>query len=88
MDSDIEKYIGPIALLGVFILVVIAYSIAKRKELVCPNCHSKNKAKTGNRKDIDRSKWLIKYPIPDFNIEYECLDCGSKYWSTIERIYP
>jgi hypothetical protein len=39
------------------------------------------------KKDIDRSgRGLIAAPVPDYDYEYECLDCGHRFWSTIEGI--
>jgi len=61
--------------------------IAKRRELTCSKCGSKNTKKTGNKREIDRSRrGLIAAPVPDCDHEYECLDCEYRFWSTIEGI--
>lgn len=62
--------------------------IAKRRTLTCSECGSRKTQKTGNKRDIERSRRaLIATPAPAYDYEYECLDCGCKFWSTIESIW-
>jgi DNA-directed RNA polymerase subunit RPC12/RpoP len=78
-----------VAILVVLALIVVSFNIAKRLSLTCSECGSKKTGKTGNKRDINRSRRaLIAGPVPAFDFEYECLNCGNKFWSTIENVFP
>jgi DNA-directed RNA polymerase subunit RPC12/RpoP len=78
-----------VSILAVLALIIVSFMIAKRRSLTCSECGSRKTRKTGNERDIERARRaLIAGPLPYCDYEYECLECGSKFWSTIESIYP
>lgn len=77
-----------VAILIVLALIAVSYNIAKRLSLTCSECGSKKAGKTGNKRNIDRAgRALIAGPLPAYDIEYICIKCGNKFWSTIEGIF-
>ena len=77
-------YIGYLVLLIVIALLVLTYLMIRRKSLTCPYCKSHKRIRTGNRKKID----LPNSPTPfiklyKYNIEYQCHECGKKFWGMI-----
>lgn len=78
-----------VSVLIVLALIIVSFNIAKRRALTCPECGSKKTKQTGNKRDIDRTRRaLVSSPLPAYDYEYECLNCGNKFWSTIESIFP
>jgi len=77
-------YIGSIALLIVIALMVFAYWLVRRKSLTCPHCKSHKRIRTGNRKRVELQKGSIPYiQLYKYNVEYQCRECGMKFWSMI-----
>jgi hypothetical protein len=76
-------------LLILFLVFIIAFTFyfAKKKELKCRDCGSDQIIRTGNRREIPRSKKpIIGVGLP-YEYEYQCKKCGSLFWSPIESFY-
>ena len=77
-----------ISIILVILLIIGTFIYAKRRELTCSKCGSQKIKKTGNKKDVARSKRaIIAGPVPYYEHEYECLNCNHHFWSTIESIW-
>jgi DNA-directed RNA polymerase subunit RPC12/RpoP len=73
---------------AIFLVIVISFRIARKRELRCPKCNSNRTEKSGKRREIERSRRaLIAGPQPYHDYEYICKDCGHTFWSTIESIW-
>ena len=76
-----------IAFLVLALLIGITFYLARRRELTCPECRSRKSKKTGERKVVERKRRaLIAGPFPYYDYEYECKNCGHKFWSPIESM--
>uniref|UniRef100_UPI0032169762 hypothetical protein n=1 Tax=uncultured Draconibacterium sp. TaxID=1573823 RepID=UPI0032169762 len=80
--------IGIISFTIVVGLIILAYFLARKSALVCPNCKCKEYEKTGNKRELERNKRpLIAGPVPEYELEYKCKKCKQTYWSAIEKVH-
>ena len=82
------KLIFVALIFSIVALVAVSFYFARRHELTCKRCNSREIKRTGNTREIQRSKRaLIASPLPSKEFEYKCEDCGDTFWSSIEGFY-
>jgi len=83
-----SELITILSIFFVLTLITLTYVLAKKKALTCPVCGNKDCKKTGQKKDIERTKRaFIAGPFPICEYEYECSKCNHIFWTSIESIY-
>ena len=63
------------------ILILLTLFFSLREKNNCPNCHSQNISKTGNK--IYKEKPAIAFygsPVSYHQVEYKCNDCGMTFF--------
>lgn len=74
-----------VIILIVVIILIIGPLIYLRRELTCSKCGSRKIKKTGNKKELPRSKRaILEVYGPYYEYEYECLKCSHRIWSKIK----
>ena len=70
----------------VVIILIIGPFIYRRRELTCSKCGLRKTKKTGNKKEAPKSRRaILEVHGPYYEYEYECLKCGHRFWSRLER---
>lgn len=71
--------------LVVVILISVTAKIAKKRELKCKKCGSEDVVRTGNRREIDRTRKPFFGPGSEY--EYKCKKCKNVYWTSVESVF-